>query len=85
MNQTHKSIIILLLVGARGRGRRARGLEGEYLGEDLEDNNSSSCWRFREGKEEEESQPPPPWTERGGGREGEVREKGAGVGLGRFC
>jgi hypothetical protein len=29
-------------------------LEGEYLGEDLEDTTSSSCWIFREGKEGEE-------------------------------
>jgi hypothetical protein len=35
-------------------------LEGEDLGEDLEDTTSSFCWRFREGKEGEESQPPPP-------------------------
>jgi hypothetical protein len=45
-------------------------LEGEYLGEDLEQGDSSCCWRFREGKEGEESQPPPPWMgEREVGRE----------------
>jgi hypothetical protein len=44
-------------------------LEGEYLGEDLED-TTSSCWRFREGKEGEEEQPAPPWMrEREVGRE----------------
>jgi hypothetical protein len=44
-------------------------LEGEYLGEDLEDTTSSSSWRFREGKEGEEK-PPPPWMrEREVGRE----------------
>jgi hypothetical protein len=45
-------------------------LEGEYLGEDLEDTTSSSCWRFREGKEGEEKSPPLPWMrEREVGRE----------------
>jgi hypothetical protein len=45
-------------------------LEGEYLGEDLEQGDSSSCWRFGEGKEGEEEPPAPPLVrERELGRE----------------